>query len=103
MAKPDENALEEPAVRSAAQRHKKTPAQVVLRWAVQRGTAVVPKTSRPERLAENLAVFDFDLSAEEMAAIGGPNRSRRVNRPGGFFEEGVKQFCPTLRVNPEPD
>ena len=55
MADAGESVLEEAVVRDAARRHGKTPAQVVLRWGVQRGTAVVPKTVRTERLAENLA------------------------------------------------
>ena len=71
-----------------------TPAQVVLRWGIQRGTAVVPKTTRPERLAENLAVFDFELTPDEMTAIGGLNRNRRFNDPGVFAEAAFNTFCP---------
>jgi D-xylose reductase len=94
MANRDESVLEQPVVKEAARRHGKTPAQVVLRWGVQRGTAVVPKTEKPERLAENLSVFDFELSAEEMAAIGGLNRDRRFNDPGVFAEAAFNTFCP---------
>jgi D-xylose reductase len=94
MAKPEESVLEQAAVRAAARRHSKTPAQVVLRWGVQRGTAVVPKTGRPERLAENLALFDFELSADEMAAISALNRNRRFNDPGVFCEAAFHTFCP---------
>ena len=47
----------------------KTPAQVILRWHLQHGTIVIPKSARPERMAENLAVLDFELSAEEIASI----------------------------------
>jgi D-xylose reductase len=94
MAKPEESVLEQPAVRAAAQRHGKTPAQVVVRWGVQRGTAVVAKTSRSERLAENLALFDFELSTDEMAAISALNRNRRFNDPGVFCEAAFHTFCP---------
>ncbi len=94
MARPDESVLDQAAVREAARRHGKTPAQVVLRWGVQRGTAVVPKTSRPERLAENLAVFDFELTAEEMREIGALDRGRRFNDPGVFCEAAFHTFCP---------
>jgi D-xylose reductase len=94
MARPEENVLEEPAVKAAAAREGKTPAQVVLRWAIQRGTAIVPKTSRPERLVENLNVFDFELTAAEMAAISGLNRNRRFNDPGVFCETAFNTFCP---------
>lgn len=57
--------------------HGKSAAQVSLRYLVQQGIAVIPRTSKVERLAENIAVFDFELSAEEMAAIA------RLARPGG--------------------
>jgi D-xylose reductase len=94
MADAGESVLEQPAVIGAAKRHNKTPAQVALRWGVQRGTAVVPKTSRPERLAENLNIFDFELSADEMLAISALNRDRRFNDPGVFAEAAFHTFCP---------
>lgn len=94
MAEPGESVLNEPVVRDAAERHGKTPAQVVLRWGVQRGTAVVPKTACPERLAENLALFDFELTADEVAAIGALDRNRRFNDPGVFCESAFNTFCP---------
>ncbi len=62
--------FEEPAIRDAAARHGRTPAQIVLRWHVQQdGVAAIPRTTRKERLAENAAIFDFALAADEMAAI----------------------------------
>ena len=81
-------------MRKAASRHGKTPAQVVLRWGVQRGTAVIPKTTRPERLRENLAIFDFELASDEMAAITGLDRHRRFNDPGVFCEAAFNTFFP---------
>ena len=51
--------------------HGKTPAQVCLRWLVQQGIVVIPRTSKVERLAENFEIFDFELSESEMAAIRG--------------------------------
>ena len=94
MAEQNESVLDEPVVRSAAERHRKTAAQVVLRWGVQRGTAIVPKTSRAERLRENLVIFDFELSADEMAAISALNRNRRFNDPGDFCEKAFNTFFP---------
>jgi D-xylose reductase len=94
MAEPDESVLETEVVREAALRVRRTPAQVVLRWAVQRGTAVIPKTVQPRRLAENLSLFDFELTAEEMWAIGGLNRDRRFNDPGEFCEKAFGTFFP---------
>lgn len=94
MARADESVLEQPVIRAAAERHGKTPAQVVLRWGVQRGTAVVPKTASPERLRENLALFDFELSAAEMQQISALNRNRRFNDPGEFCEGAFGTFYP---------
>jgi diketogulonate reductase-like aldo/keto reductase len=62
--------------------HGKTAAQVILRWHLDAGRSAVPKSVRPERIAENFAVFDFALTADELAAIdaldtgvrGGPNQ-----------------------------
>lgn len=54
---------------SIAEKHKKTVAQVILRWLTQRGVVVIPKSVRKERIVENFNVFDFELSAEDMTAI----------------------------------
>ena len=94
MAELDESILEHSAVQSAAARHGKTTAQIVLRWGVQRGTAIVPKTVRPERLRENLDLFDFELSGDEMQALADLNRHRRFNDPGVFCESSFGTFYP---------
>jgi len=67
-----------PPVAAAAKAHGVTPAQVLLRWAVQKGCHVVPKSSRKERMAENAAVFGFRLKPGEMAAIGALNAGKRL-------------------------
>jgi diketogulonate reductase-like aldo/keto reductase len=61
--------LADPVIAGIAESHGKTPAQVMLRWGVQQGRSVIPKSTKPARIAENLDVFDFDLTAEELAAI----------------------------------
>ncbi|GAA4471916.1 aldo/keto reductase [Phytohabitans houttuyneae] len=61
--------LREPVVVEVAARHGRTPAQVVLRWHMELGLATVPKSSDPERLRQNLDIFDFSLTADEVAAI----------------------------------
>ena len=94
MADPEESVLKNAVVTKIAETHHKTPAQIVLRWGVQRGTAIVPKTSRVERLVENLTIFDFELSAKEMASISGLNRNRRFNDPGHFAEAAFNTFFP---------
>jgi D-xylose reductase len=94
MATENESVLEMEAVKAAAARLGKTPAQVVLRWGVQRGTAIIPKTARRGRLKENLALFDFELNAEEMQAISALNRNRRFNDPAVFCEAAFNTFYP---------
>lgn len=86
--------LKDKVVMDIAEKIKKSAGQVLLRWAVQRGTVVIPKTNRKERMVENLSVFDFELSAEDMTAISGLNRNQRFNDPGNFCEEAFNTFCP---------
>jgi D-xylose reductase len=94
MADAGESVLEQAAVTEAAARVGRMPAQVVLRWGIQRGTAVIPKTSRVERLRENQRLFDFELNDAEMNAISALNRNRRFNDPGHFCEEAFGTFFP---------
>ncbi|MET9463749.1 aldo/keto reductase [Streptomyces sp. NPDC006544] len=63
------NLFTDPVLAKTGAAHGKSVAQVVLRWLVQRGVVVIPKSVRPERMAENLDVFDFELTAEEMASL----------------------------------
>ena len=67
-----------PAVADAAAAHGVTPAQAVIRWHLQTGNIVFPKSNRRERMAENLNVFGFELSEAEMAAIDGLDQGLRV-------------------------
>jgi 2,5-diketo-D-gluconate reductase A len=64
----------DPTIVRIAAAHGKSPTQVVLRWHIQLGLVVIPRSSNPGRIAENIAVFDFDLSNEEMTSITGLNR-----------------------------
>lgn len=63
--------LEDPVLSRLAQTHGKTAAQIILRWHVQLGLLVIPKSVNPQRIAQNLDVFDFELSPADMAAISG--------------------------------
>jgi diketogulonate reductase-like aldo/keto reductase len=69
--------LADPVIGDIARAHGKTPAQVMLRWGPQHGRSVIPKSTKPNRIAENINVFDFELSAEEIAAIDGLDTGRR--------------------------
>jgi 2,5-diketo-D-gluconate reductase A len=69
--------LDRDEVRAIARAHDKTPAQVVLRWHIQLGVIAIPKSVRPERIRENLDIFDFELTRDDMAALSaldGPGR-----------------------------
>ncbi len=69
--------LEDPTIVEIAARHDATPAQVLIAWAVGRGTAVIPKTVRPERMRENLAAVEIPLTAEDHQQITALDRRRR--------------------------
>jgi 2,5-diketo-D-gluconate reductase A len=69
---------EMPALVNLAERYEKTIAQVVLRWHLQHGTIIFPKTSHKERLVENLALFDFEINEDDMLEIDGFDIGRRL-------------------------
>lgn len=69
-----------------AEIHKKTPAQVILRWAIQQGLCIIPKTSKEERLKENADLFDWELTNEEMAIIDAFNTDKRYCNSKVFTE-----------------
>ena len=94
MASEHESVLDTAVVRDIATRVMRTPAQVILRWGIQRGTAIIPKTSRVERLSENAALFDFELDDADMKAITALNRNQRFNDPGVFAEAAFNTFFP---------
>ncbi len=69
--------LDDPVIADIARAHGKSPAQVMLRWGLQHGRSVIPKSTKPSRIAENINVFDFKLSADEMTAIDSLDTRRR--------------------------
>jgi len=86
--------FDQPIITGLTQKYNKSPAQVLLRWATQRGLAVIPKSSNPQRLIENLDCNSFDLSVEEIGEISALNRNLRFNNPPdvsyvSFFFNGV--------------
>lgn len=94
MAEGAEPVLKSDVIANIAGAVGKTPAQVLLRWAVQRNGSVVPKTSNKDRLQENFAIFDFELSQDQMNAINGLNINQRYNDPGVFGEAAFNTFFP---------
>ena len=69
--------LDDPVIGDIATAHGKTAAQVMLRWGLQHGRSVIPKSTKPGRIAENIDVFDFELSADNMTAIDDLDTGRR--------------------------
>ena len=87
--------LDDETIASIGQAHGKTSAQVMLRWHLQRGRSAIPKSTRPERIAENLDVFDFDLTDAELAAIDGLDRGvRRGPQPEAITLETFGRAIP---------
>ena len=70
--------LDDPVITAIAEAHGKTPGQVVLRWHIQLGNVVFPKSVSPERIVQNIDIFDFELSADEMRRIEGLDRGERI-------------------------
>ena len=71
-------ALDDAAIRGLAEKHARTPAQIVLRWHMQRGVVAIPKSATPARIAENIDIFGFALDEADMAAIARPATGLRI-------------------------
>jgi 2,5-diketo-D-gluconate reductase A len=78
--------LDDPAVVAIAEAHDRTPAQVVLRWHVELGNVVIPRSVRPERIRSNFELFDFALTDDERATISGLDRGERIGPDPDAFD-----------------
>ena len=70
--------LSDPAITALAEKYRKTPAQIVIRWHLQLGNVVIPKSVTPSRIAENFDVFDFELAEDDVTSISALNRDERT-------------------------
>jgi len=70
--------LADPTIGSLAEKYKKTPAQIILRWDIQIGVVTIPKSVHEERIRDNAKIFDFELSEEDMGVINGMNKNHRI-------------------------
>jgi len=77
--------LADPTIGALATKYGKTPAQIILRWHIQLGNLVIPKTSNPDRLLENIDIFDFDIDNEDMMLIAGLNTDTRTGMDPNQF------------------
>jgi 2,5-diketo-D-gluconate reductase A len=80
------NALGDPTIDDIARRVGKTPAQVILRWHIERGDIVFPKSVTAARIRENIDIFDFELSGEDVEAISALNRNERTGPDPDTFD-----------------
>jgi len=78
-------ALEDPAIVAIAERHSRTTGQIVIRWHLQIGNLVIPKSATPERIRQNFEVFDFELTDEEIETINGLDAGRRTGGDPATF------------------
>ncbi|MCZ7456985.1 aldo/keto reductase [Streptomyces sp. WMMC940] len=81
--------LEVPTIVAVAQKHGKTPAQVVLRWHLQLGNVVIPKSVTPSRIRENIDVFGFELDDDDLAAFAALDEGRRLGPDPATFTMGA--------------
>ena len=86
------HALSDPTIDDIARRVGKTPAQVILRWHIERGDIVFPKSVTPSRIRENINIFDFDLTGEDVEAISALNRNERTGPDPDTFN-GMQSAC----------
>ena len=80
------NLLSDPTIDDIARRYGKTPAQVVLRWHIERGDIIFPKSVSSARIRENIDIFDFELSGEDVEAISALNRNERTGADPDTFD-----------------
>ena len=80
------NVLENETLKALAEKYGKSPAQIVIRWDIQRGVVVMPKSTHKDRIASNMQVFDFELSDDDMAIISELNKNERVGADPDNFD-----------------
>ena len=88
--------MSEPVIAEIAKTHGKSPAQVILRWHVQLGHSIVPGSKTPSHIAENLDLFDFELTNEEMAQINGLDKGEPIFQRTPEVEHFFATFAPDV-------
>ncbi len=88
--------FKDPTIIAIAKAHDKTPAQVILRWHMQEGFSAIPGASNPDYIKENIEIFDFELTDEEMAQMRGLNKEKRFfNMP---LEEKERAYIGKMQI-----
>lgn len=93
----EDNCLNNATVKEIATAHGKSPAQVLLRWSVQRGVSCIPKSIKEERIKENLDLFSFALTEDQMNAITGLDKGHRFNDALSFTQKYFHGFYPIFQ------
>lgn len=96
----DKGLLEEDIFTKLAEKYGKTTAQIILRWHVQRGTCVIPGSTNPEHIKENMDIFDFSLTEDEMNSIQALNKNACFYNPPADMEEKYVTFVIDLDSQP---
>jgi diketogulonate reductase-like aldo/keto reductase len=78
--------LNHPQLQEIANKYKKSIAQIILRWDLQNGVITIPKSTKEERIIQNAAIFDFELTEGDMALIDGLNKNERVGPDPDNFD-----------------
>lgn len=94
IAGEDQSVIDKAPITTIAEKYSKSGAQVMLRWAVQRGSIAIPKTVNEERLKANLNIYDFALTDEEMQTILDLDCNNRYNTPTDFAPKFFNSFYP---------
>jgi len=74
----------QPIIKEIASNYDKSPAQIIFKWCLQRQIAIIPKSLKPDRLAQNIQLSDFELTQEELHKISSLNVNLRFNDPGAY-------------------
>ena len=87
--------LKDPVINSIAQAHGKTAAQIILRWHIQEGFSVIPGSKNPQHIQENINIFDFELTDDEMAQIRALDKEERVFQ---LSKEDAERFFLSVKM-----
>lgn len=87
--------LKDPVINSIAQAHGKSAAQIILRWHIQEGFSVIPGSKNPQHIQENIDIFDFELTDDEMTRIRGLNKEERVFN---ISKEDAEKFLLSVKM-----
>jgi diketogulonate reductase-like aldo/keto reductase len=94
LADKKDDVLNDPVIYEIAQKQRKSAQQIILRWALQRGTGVIFKSCQEKHIKQNLEIVAFDLSSEEMKRISNLNKNLRFNDPAVFGPKAFNTFIP---------